>query len=394
MKTETTQTKAAKGSVGIEEFRGKLRLRLPRQIFGGKQKYVSTGLEDTPENRKRANTKAWAIEEDIITGNFDPTLEKYRPKTHLSLIKSIDDLEKASTLPELWNGYCDFRKPQVAETTFRKEYTFYGKIINSLPTKDLDKAQLILEYLLKTRPVGTVKRTIVQINACCNWALKSKLISENPFRGMAEEIKIAKNDSDKIDPFTAKERDEIITAFEENRYYIHYAPFIKFLFMTGCRTGEAIALQWKHISNDCKIITFSETFNGHFKIRKDTKTHKSRKFPCNDKLQTLLLSIRPHDFSSDDLVFPSPTGKEINAQNFTKRIWKGSKNSLGIMSQLVEQGKVQRYRCPYNTRHTFITMALEASVTPVQVAKWVGNTPEIIMKHYAGTTLQIQVPEF
>jgi hypothetical protein len=39
-------------------------------------------------------------------------------------------------------------------------------------------------------------------------------------------------------------------------------------------------------------------------------------------------------------------------------------------------------------------MALEKGVTVVQVAKWVGNSPEIIMKHYAGTIRQIQVPEF
>ncbi|GET42482.1 tyrosine-type recombinase/integrase [Microseira wollei] len=391
--TQSTPTKAGKGCVGIEAFRGKLRLRLPGEIFAGKQKYVSTGLEDTPENHKRAQTKAWQIEQDIITGNFDWTLEKYRPQSHLSLVKSVNEPQKALTLAELWDGYCEYRKPQVAETTFRKEYAFYGKVIKGIPIEDLERPQQILDYLLKTRPVGIVKRTIVQINACCRWALKSKLISENPFMGMAEQIKVAKNDREKIDPFSADERDAIIAAFEASHYYNYYAPLVKFLFMTGCRTGEAIALQWKHISGDCKNITFSETFNGHFKIRKDTKTHKARNFPCNDKLQTLLLSIRPDDFSSDDLVFPSPTGKEINAQNFTKRIWKGSKDSPGIVSRLVEQGKVQRYRCPYNTRHTFITLCLEAGVTLVQIAKWVGNTPEIIVKHYAGTTLQMQVPE-
>ncbi len=39
-------------------------------------------------------------------------------------------------------------------------------------------------------------------------------------------------------------------------------------------------------------------------------------------------------------------------------------------------------------------MALEAGVTVTQVAKWVGNSPEIVMKHYAGTIRQVHVPEF
>ena len=44
------QHKAAKGCVGIESFQGRLRLRLPRQVYGGKQKYLTLGLEDIPEN--------------------------------------------------------------------------------------------------------------------------------------------------------------------------------------------------------------------------------------------------------------------------------------------------------------------------------------------------------
>ncbi len=34
------------------------------------------------------------------------------------------------------------------------------------------------------------------------------------------------------------------------------------------------------------------------------------------------------------------------------------------------------------------------STTPQEVEKLVGNTPEIIMKHYAGSTRNIQIPEF
>jgi hypothetical protein len=39
-------------------------------------------------------------------------------------------------------------------------------------------------------------------------------------------------------------------------------------------------------------------------------------------------------------------------------------------------------------------MALEAGVGPQQIANWVGNSPKIIMEHYAGVVSQIQVPEF
>jgi hypothetical protein len=35
MTTQSEQSKSSKGSVGIESFQGRLRLRLPRQVYGG-----------------------------------------------------------------------------------------------------------------------------------------------------------------------------------------------------------------------------------------------------------------------------------------------------------------------------------------------------------------------
>jgi len=59
-----------------------------------------------------------------------------------------------------------------------------------------------------------------------------------------------------------------------------------FLFMTGCRTSEAIGLQWKHIRHDDGYeITFNETLvrqgTGAARFRKATKTNRSRIFPCS-----------------------------------------------------------------------------------------------------------------
>ena len=42
------------------------------------------------------------------------------------------------------------------------------------------------------------------------------------------------------------------------------------------------------------------------------------------------------------------------------------------------------YRKPYQTRHTFITLALDNGLDAKDVARLVGNSPEVIYKHYAG----------
>jgi hypothetical protein len=39
---------------------------------------------------------------------------------------------------------------------------------------------------------------------------------------------------------------------------------------------------------------------------------------------------------------------------------------------------------PYNCRDTFITIQIERGMTSDIVARWVGNSPEVIRKHYLG----------
>jgi integrase len=54
---------------------------------------------------------------------------------------------------------------------------------------------------------------------------------------------------------------------------------------------------------------------------------------------------------------------------------------------------VSEYRRPYQCRHTFFTLCLEADIDAKDVAKWVGNSPEVIYRHYAGKKRDLQVPE-
>lgn len=213
---------------------------------------------------------------------------------------------------------------------------------------------------------------------------------------MAADVKLPKS-SPKIDPFSATERDAILAAFTAHPHHYHYYSFVSFLFLTGCRTGEAIALQWQHIRPDFSYITFAESYSCSLKVRKTTKTGVVRKFPINADLWSLLVAIKLTNARPEDLVFSSPTGLPINNSKFTNQVWRGckvgQKTYKGILPALVASGAVASYRCPYNAnaRPTFITMMLEARVTIPQVAKLVGNSPEIVLRHYAGSGLS-EVP--
>lgn len=218
-----------------------------------------------------------------------------------------------------------------------------------------------------------MRRNLVRLTACYDWAIEQGLTEEpNPFKKFKKLKKISDSTPD---PFTIQERDLIIKTFEEKKPY--FTNFIKFLFFTGCRPSEASGLRWQNVDLvNNKIIFCEAVIDGH--RQEGTKTQTYRTFPINNQLREILENQQGKD---NEKVFPSEKGSVINLHNFARRQWTPLLKTLPI-----------RYRGSYHCRHTFITLCLEANIPISQVASWVGNSPEIILKHYAGLT-RSEVPE-
>lgn len=119
----------------------------------------------------------------------------------------------------------------------------------------------------------------------------------------------------------------------------------------------------------------------------ETKTLKVRTFPCNASLSAFLKSVKPENVQPENLVFPA-RGGIIDSHSFLNCIWKP------VVESLVKASKVERYLPQYNIRHTLITLALENGLDAKDVARLVGNSPEIIYKHYAGKKRELFVSKF
>ncbi|MEB3214667.1 MAG: tyrosine-type recombinase/integrase [Nostocales cyanobacterium 94392] len=400
MASKTPTGRASKGSVSVILSNGRLQLRFH---FARKRYYISTGYPDTPHHRKLAKLKASEIEKDILFERFDPKdLGKYKSEfDSRDITPSSTPSPSQLTLPQLWEKYTEFKRSSLSPSTLAKDYTKIARCVElQLPSKSLNDAIAIRDWLVANKTANSAKRIVTQLAACCQWALKSQMISHNPFKGMASEIKIPACQSEykDINPFSLEERDKIIQTFKDNHSYNYYAPLIEFLFMSGCRPSEAVALQWKHISDDFSTIRFEqavvEAENG-LVCKKGLKTQKKRLFPVNSKLAALLESIKPEDATGETKIFPSPKGKWIDVHNLTNRVWR---------SVLKELDGTIEYRKLYQTRHTFITAALETPIpTPdgrtkmldaKDVAKLVGTSPKMIYEHYAGASKDLFVPEF
>jgi integrase len=376
MYSQNTHTRASKGSVKIFVSNGRLQLRFS---YGGKRHYLSLGLAaDDKRNWKVAERKAAIIDDDIQKKRLDMTLAKYKPQSALATFTPVSTpiAPPKPDLAELWKQYEAFKKPLVSQTTYAADYRKYRNHIAKLPTRNLDDAIAIRDYLVANVSPNTTKRVLTNLCACCDWAVESGAIASNPFRGMAAKIQIPKaegGDEYDIDCFTRAERDTIIQAFEESKLYSYYAPLVKILFFTGMRPSEAIALQWKHIGDKYIAIEQSVTVSENgLKLKAGLKTQERRRFPINDQLRDILDNIRPENAKESDFIFRSKTGKFIDFGDFLNHAWKGYKNRHGrliegIVSRLVREGKVERYRRPYQARHTFVSLSRSKS------QEWKGN---------------------
>jgi integrase len=384
----TKVQKAPKGTVQIRSSNNRLQLRFR---YGEKRHCLSLGLPDTKENRKAALAKAKLIEADIAYDRFD--ISKYKR----SEVVSAQNLSPTlSQLDELWDKFLQFKQAQCSPSTMEQMYKVFTNYLNQLPTYDLERAGDIFDWITRKIPPDSAKRFITRLSACCKWAMQSGLIDKNPFEGMAKQIQIPKGaKGDEIDPFTTDERDRILEALKTDALcskfskikHSYYWPYVYFAFYTGARTSEIIALKWKHIELEANP-TDKQAILGRIRFeeavvesadrrvqKKGLKTQERREFPINRQLYYFLMSIRPEGAKSKDLVFSAPNGGWLHSSNFSRRVWKPLLEKLGI-----------RHRKVYAARHTFITLALHAGIPILDIARLVGNSPKVILDHYAGKT--------
>lgn len=383
MYTKTATGKTPKGSVNIINPKGRLQLRFR---YAGKRYYLVLGLPDTKANRKLAEVKRTQIELDIAFGNFDPTLAKYKPQSAFSTAEPETTPGVTPKIMELWESYLNYKSSTLKETTkgYHNSFTKLFERLGDIALLDAVKVKAELE---KITTVYQTKRALIQLNAACKWGVKHGFINSNPYVGMANEMPKYRYQLDpKPNAFTEEEREKIIETFKNHRgnwngrgytgiSYAHYAPFVEFLFLTGCRPSEAIGLQWKHITEDCGFIRFEGSVttsgNGIPTRVEGSKNNKKRRFSCSERLRQLLQSIKPENPHPDAIVFPSPKGKVITYNNFCNNAW----------NRIVDPIKPDT--TPYSCRDTFITLQIIKGIPESVIAGWCDTSVEMIEKHYA-----------
>ncbi|HEY9802135.1 MAG TPA: site-specific integrase [Leptolyngbyaceae cyanobacterium] len=419
---KTPQGKAKKGQVTVRLDSGSVKACFPRTYFAdGKQLKLATGIN--PDNWEAMSVKLQRrlqIElEDgklSIDGVFNQEryreiLEDYGLRAKLRVIKggktSTDEIppKPQLSLLEVWDMYCEYRKPGLRESTYVRIYQqqFRHYIESAIEATKSEDALKIRNWLLENRSLEMVKKVLSNTSKAYQLAIKNKLLTHNPYEGLADEIttKGAKgkkqneieDDNDILDQSKAYTWDEVQIILQYTKVkYPHWHDFLKFKFLTGCRTGEAIALMWCDIEWDKERILIRRNYDKatkKFYPLKNDKSYKGelvRKFPMpkDGELWTLLKSIP--EGQDNEVVLKSKTGKIIDKDAFST-LWRGAhcptQRRHGIIPALTKQGKITKYLSPYNTRHTFITRAVfDLGIDEKIVSKWCGHNIDVSNKHY------------
>lgn len=351
-----------RGIVKIDSQKGRLRIRFPIALFDGIRKEKMLGLDDTPENWVIAEKLAEQANQDIKDNDFDYSLKRYSIK--------FQNQKKNIKIVEIWNQYCKYKRPSVKKSTYLYWTKTIQPWIEKNPYQSPKEALEFRNWLLPRTTEGMTRRILGQVSKVCNWAIKHGLIEHNRFEGMASEFKIQKS---KADPFTPKQKEHILNGFELSEHYSYYLPLVKFLFLTGCRPSEAIGLYWSDVKR--KYIHFDGGLtytNGQLVNTKGqgSKNGTDREFPINPKLQGFLNRLP----RCSPLVFPSPSGKPINYNNFSNRAWE----AIAPIDST-----------PYQCRDTFISEQIGQGIPSAIVALWVDNSIGTIEKHYLGNSQSI-----
>lgn len=226
---------------------------------------------------------------------------------------------------------------------------------------------------------GVKRNAIIRLRTILQAAVGDRLLTDNP----AENLDLPRRSKKEVDPFSIEEAECIIARLYASTHWpsLIYAAFYEFVFFTGLRLSEALALRWdaidfeKRTAHVCRTVALA-------KVVERTKTGTDRFVLLNDRAIHALEYARRYAerrkagvgrIKETPYVFPPSKGQEFVKQTSDVHWqWRPVLRELGI-----------RYRPPYNCRHTYATICIMSGMNPAFVAQQLGHSVQMLLSTYA-----------
>lgn len=337
----------------------------------GKRCRESLGIAPTAANIAAAGARLRKLEKAIVRGTF-----VYEAEFPDSLrVRRAATAEKAAqrTFEQACESYLKTLSSRTPATI--SQYTNAIKVWKRLLGADTPVADLThgrVAEAIGGHPWAGAKlknNYMIPLRGLFRMEFPGRLAAENPMIGIDNSAVVKK----RPDPLSTDERDDILADMRK-RYDPRVAAYFSWMFATGMRPQEAIALRWEDIDRRLGIahVRRVRTFKGS--ERDGSKTNTERDVLLTPAALDALAVMKPYTQLKSADIFENPiTGQpwhDDRAQRDT--YWAPTLKRLGI-----------RTRRAYATRHTCATAALMAGVNPAFMAAQLGHSQRMFLDTYS-----------
>jgi len=340
--------------------------------YNGKQRHErlcldNSALAPTPANVKYAVRLAAEIREKIRLGVF--RYADYFPDS------AHARAEPTAAIPLLHDVMDQWVRVHDLKASTRSQYVTRLNSFWKLKLKNVPIDQVRYSDIMEALAAGTWRSAksrnneLSMIRGPFDLAMRDGLLAANP----CDEIKPKKVQRKPPDPFSLDEANMIVTHLNTHRPP-QVGNFVQFMFFTGLRTAEGIALQWNAVDLRRKEVLI-EAGMVHDEEADTTKTSQARTVILSGRAHEALLRQKAHTYMEGKYVFHDPkTGDAWKYKTVTdvRSFWEITLKQLGI-----------RYRRPYNMRHTYATIGLMSGAKPAFLAKQLGHSLRMFFEVYA-----------
>lgn len=301
------------------------------------------------------------------------------------------ELKKEKVLfDDLKSEYLSYIQSRVKNSTYTKhlyvlnkwQETFGGRFIQDISRQEL---QSIVDDLDNNYSKRYVEKLYYTLNAMFKYGLKTDVLDYNPL----DKVDRSSRPNELKKEMLFWELDDF-KKFIANVDDIQWKAFFSTLYFMGIRKGECIALTWKDIDFESKIMNIDKTSGAKERAKKvkytPPKTKNSyRKITIPNALLELLkqwneIESKFHGYSQDSFVFGNdlPIPAETIRRVFDNYI---KKTNL----KLREDEQIPRIRI-HDLRHShasYLINNMSNGFTDYDIAKRLGDTIETLHNTYA-----------
>lgn len=356
-----------------------------KKLSSGKYRYFEKYFDE--------NQGKWR--QVTVTMNSKSRVSQSEAKKKLGkkIEKCLSKSEKNNilTVQEVYKEWRKFRNEEIKVSTRHVEESAFNKLIRTFGDSNITEvtSQKIQHFLLNSRfssSTRSLRKSYYKL--FFEYAAGVGYIEENPVskvilpknRVKLEEVQRKQN------KFLTREEMKILLNYI-SQYDVHMRKglLFEFLFLTGLRIGEALALRWKNVDVENKLLNVHHTLNCHGSVPNDRQLlspktiYSYRTISINDRCIEILEYFHER-MSKDGFLFLSNRGKIFNTNNLTYVFKKMCQECLG------EETESRKYSL-HMLRHSHITLLIEMDVPIKLIMERVGHSDEkMILQVYSHVT--------